>query len=34
VLTGRSAAKTTWVHLDEFLKEHGEERSRRLRAVA
>jgi polyhydroxyalkanoate synthase len=34
VLTGRSAAGTTWNYLDEFLTEHGEERSRALRAVA
>ncbi|MGI8579924.1 MAG: alpha/beta fold hydrolase [Solirubrobacteraceae bacterium] len=34
VLTGRSAAGTTWALLDEFLTEHGEQRSRALRAVA
>ncbi len=36
VLTGRGARRTTWGFLDEFLREHGEERrrARRLRAVA
>jgi polyhydroxyalkanoate synthase len=35
VLTGRSAKRTTWTYLDEFLGEHGEPRVQRpLRVVA